>query len=184
MASGFTFGPQPPAPAAEEKAPEEKKPAGPALLWGEDTELDPDNPDYAALMSLKEDLTPDERAEGLKVRPPVAPEMSSERPIDLRRHTELLQIMSHSFCAIVCVKLGLNSSSAVEIRNKGMSASSENAPSTTGRPSSVTREHWTRTPGTQNTMLFTTATGPTLTSSSVSLCALLTRPSHPGRSLS
>lgn len=69
MASAF--GPELPPELKQDEKKEEPKPKedpGPALMWDESTEIDPDNPDYAAMMALKEDLTPDEQAEALKVR--------------------------------------------------------------------------------------------------------------------
>ena len=39
-----------------------------ALFWEEGQEVDPDNPDMAALLALQEELTPAERAEAFKAR--------------------------------------------------------------------------------------------------------------------
>ena len=43
-----------------------------ALFWGEGDDIDPDNPDFAALMALQEECTPEERAEAFKARTLVA----------------------------------------------------------------------------------------------------------------
>ena len=55
--------PAPPARAAA--APKEELPC---LFWDDSSVVDPDHPDMAALLALKEEETPEERAEAKKAR--------------------------------------------------------------------------------------------------------------------
>ena len=69
------MGPEPPpAPDAAEPAPAPMSAGGPldssALFWGDGDNIDPDNPDMAALLALQEECTPEERAEAFKARAP------------------------------------------------------------------------------------------------------------------
>ena len=79
MAAGATssdaarpvMGPEPPpaastAPAAGREPSGSSKPS--ALFWGEGDDIDPDDPDMAALLALQEECTPQERAETYKAR--------------------------------------------------------------------------------------------------------------------
>ena len=61
------MGPEPP-PAAEPAAPARGDMSSSALFWGEGDDIDPDNPDMAALLALQEECTPEERAEAFKAR--------------------------------------------------------------------------------------------------------------------
>ena len=67
--------PPPPAPAASAGAAAPRTHgdlSSNALFWGEGDDIDPDNPDFAALMALQEECTPEERAEAYKARTLVA----------------------------------------------------------------------------------------------------------------
>lgn len=145
MASSFTFGPAlpPGMEKAAEKPVEEPKPKediGPSLLWDENTEIDPEHPDYAAMMALKADLTPDEEAEALKVLLLLQPVLAWE-PLPLAAGAARDASASAYLC---CVRLplcrypafaseGVPTFSAPLNRSKGTSASSENGRSTTER---------------------------------------------------
>ena len=62
------YGPEPP-PAAPPPAEASQSSGGVgALFWGEGDEIDPDDPDMAALLALQEETPPEERAEALKDR--------------------------------------------------------------------------------------------------------------------
>ena len=65
---GVMHGPEPPPPPVVEAArvPQESKLG--ALFWDQDDEIDPDDPDMAALLALQEETPPEERAEAFKVR--------------------------------------------------------------------------------------------------------------------
>ena len=64
------MGPEPPpVAAAKEAAPRAHGDlSSNALFWGDGDDIDPDNPDMAALLALQEECTPEERAEAFKAR--------------------------------------------------------------------------------------------------------------------